>query len=116
MLSGERRSALVVGVVAAPHELVDADGMPRRRVLGSGLAHTHPAVLLEVLRGGLREDVLVGVAHLTGATGLADLLERGVEPAQQRRQPRASHLRHDELEVREALEHARQQQLQERAL
>ena len=33
-----------------------------------------------------------------------------------RRQPRAAHLGHHELEVREALEHAREQQLHERPL
>ena len=85
VLTRERERAFVVRVVASPHEPVETDVVPRRGVVATGLAHTHPAVATEILGGRHRKDVLVGVPHLAGAAGLADLLERRVEAAQHRR-------------------------------
>jgi len=68
VLPGERGRALVVGVIAAPHELVDADevaalGLARAREAGGD-----PAVAGEVLARLQRQALVVGVADLSHAS------------------------------------------------
>ena len=75
VLARVRRGALVVRVVAPPHEVVEADLVARGRVFLAGLAHADVAALREVLGREPRQLVLVGVRELTGAAGLADLVD-----------------------------------------
>ena len=85
-------------------------------VARSGVAHAHPAALLEVLGGRSGQHVLGAVADLAGAAGVPDAGEGAVEPLEQRWHPGTAGLGHDELEAGEALEDAREHELHERAL
>src|SRR5262249_32070830 len=67
-LRGVRVRALVVGVVAAPHELVDADLVAALRLARAREAGRHPAVAGEVLAGLEREALVVGVLDLADAS------------------------------------------------
>ncbi len=111
VLAGERLGALVVGVVAAPHELVEPDLVAGGGVGGPGLADAHPHVLVEVLGGRLLQHVLVAVADLARGAGAADAVEHPVEALEQRRHPGAPALGDHELQAGEPLEDARQDEL-----
>src|SRR5436190_17326351 len=113
MLARVGMRSFVVRVVTPPHETLETDGVARGDIVRTRLAHSHVAVLEEVLGGRARKNVLLGVAQLSNATALANLRERPVEAPEHGRDPRASHLRHHELELREPLEHTREQQLHE---
>ena len=116
VLAGERRGPLLVGVVRAPHELVETDRVQRRGVVGPGLTDAHPAVALEVLGGRAGQDVLLGVAHLAHPARVTDLGQHPVVVVEHRGQPRPAHLGHDELEVGMPFEDPGQDHLGERAL
>ena len=83
---------------------------------GAGLAHAHPHVLVEVLRGRPGQGLVGAVADLAGGARARMPSSMRVELGEQRRHPRAAGLGHHELEAREALEHARQRELHEGAL
>ena len=96
----------MVGVVAAPHHLVDPD-------LGEGLGLTRarerradPHVALEVLRREQGEHGVLVDAELAHPP-VGDLVVEGVHPAQGVAEPARALLREDHLEGREPLEHPR---------
>ena len=107
VLAGEGTGALVVRVVAAPHEAVRRRSMWRAAHVGrAGEARADPHVLLEVL--GRR-------ARQRGALGVLELADRALAHAGDDRRRAASSsgdelrragLGDHELEPREALEHA----------
>ena len=105
-----------MGVVAAPHEPVDADLVAGGDVGRPGEAHPHPHVLVEQLGGVLGQLVLVAVADLTGGAGVADAPDGAVEARQQDGHPRTAELGHHEAQAGEALEDAREDELHQRAL
>ena len=62
------------------------------------------------------EDVVLAVTDLAGGARVADAADDVVEPVEQRRHPRAALLGQHDLEAGEALEDARQDHVDERAL
>ena len=109
--------ALVVRVVAAPHEAVRRRASLRAvQSAGPGLARAHPAVLVEVL--GRARGSTWSLPYLSSpiAPVSRTLAIVRVELREQRRDPRAARLGHHELQPREALEHAGEQHVHERPL
>ena len=96
-------------------ELID-DVAHGRHVAGAGEAQAEPQVLLRVLGGRPGEDVRGLEAQLADRAVLADRLEVVVELGEHRWEPRPALLGEHDLEPREPLEHARQQQEQQRAM
>ena len=108
----------MVGVVARPHDPVGAEHVPGRGDLAlAGEARGEPAVAAHVLAGREREDLLGGEPQLAHPAGVAHLLvvasPRWRAAAGTRTQPCS--VMH-ELQAREALEHAAEHQVHERAL
>ena len=81
----------------------------------SGLADPHPHVLVEVLGGVLGQDVVGPVANLAGGPGVTDAADVRVEAFEQRRHPGTPGLGQHHLEAGEPFEHARKDQLHQRA-
>jgi hypothetical protein len=104
-----------VGIVAAPHELVQADDVAGVGVGLSGLADPHPHVLVEVLGGVLGQDVVGPVTDLAGGPGVTDAADVRVEAFEQRRHPGTPGLGEHHLEAGEPLEDAREDQLHQGA-
>ena len=92
-------------VVAAPHELVDADGVTRLRLAGAREAGCDPAVAGEVLARLERQPLVVGVLDLADAAG-RHLRVVAVDHRERARDPRRSLFGDDELQVGMPLEHA----------
>ena len=71
---GVRVGALVVGVVAAPHEPVDADDVAGGDVGRAGKLAPDPAVLVEVLGGRRAAARVLAVAQLAESPGRTDAM------------------------------------------
>ena len=106
-----RVGRLVVGIVAAPHHVVQADDLAHRLDIALGReAEPEPHVLLDVLGGRLRQDVLGLEPQLADRPLRPDGGEVAVELLEHAGQPAPTLLGEHELEAGEPLERARQQQ------
>src|SRR5438105_2288054 len=104
-LARVRIAALVVRVVAPPHEPLDADLLAGRGLDRAREADADPAVAGEVLARLHRQHLVGVVLELADPSGLPGLGVEAVELGQHGRDPRAALLGQHEAQTRETLEH-----------
>src|SRR5699024_9847794 len=101
----------VMGIVTAPHELVDADDVTGFGVVVIREADAHPDVLVEVLTRVFGQHMIGAIADLTGGSRVANATDDRIEPIEERWHPRTTGFGEDELEAGKSFEDAREDHL-----